>query len=180
MQFAAGAVTAHLLTSDNRPNIVNNHYVPLTAEQAELYQTTDEYLTNLDRRVKAIFLYIDRHSYDQPKPLMLEGTRRAKKITLSQAYQLVEDQKRIKKTKEKTILMTKGIGGIPVQKKMPRERDLCTRITETVFFSLVCCPIYVPTMIWDACTPGIAGPDLEDNEQRFAVVYDNCWNFSYK
>ena len=56
MHFLAGAATAYLLTSDNKPNVVYNVSTPLTKEQAETYQNTKEYNDRLTIRCKALFL----------------------------------------------------------------------------------------------------------------------------
>ncbi|NGX49643.1 MAG: hypothetical protein K940chlam5_01242 [Candidatus Anoxychlamydiales bacterium] len=111
--FVAGALTASLLTEDKKPNIIHNTYVPLSESQADLYMTTKEYEQYLHTYSKSIFFYADRDLHYQPKILENRETGKRRHITSEQGMTLVERNNLVKKPNDKTILMTKGIGGLP-------------------------------------------------------------------
>lgn len=160
--FLAGAMTAHLLTEDKKPNIIHNTYVPLSEEQADLYMTTQEYVNQLDTNCKSIFLYIDRNSYYQPRPLVHRSTGERRKITIEQAYVLIEDEKTTRQKSDKTSLMTRGIGGLE-KGTIPREEDLCNRIGTYI----LCFPCRPCSIINDCISDA---PELENGRDGEAKV----------
>ncbi|NGX53021.1 MAG: hypothetical protein KR126chlam5_01328 [Candidatus Anoxychlamydiales bacterium] len=162
--FVAGALTASLLTEDKKPNIIHNTYVPLSEKQADLYMTTQEYIDQLDTTCKSLFLYIDRNSYYQPKPLVLRSTGERRKITREQAMILVKDEKKRWQKDDKTILMTKGIGGL-TKSTIPREKDFCDIIT----FYIICFPC-LPCILYEKW-PRRDTPNLENGREGNVKVY---------
>ncbi|NGX52797.1 MAG: hypothetical protein KR126chlam5_01102 [Candidatus Anoxychlamydiales bacterium] len=144
--FLAGAATASLLNEDKTPTIIHNTYVPLTEKQADLYMGTQEYQDNLISRTRRVFFYIDKNQMLQPKVLEHRTSGKRKWITIAQAHKLRKnEEERIKKPKDKVILMTKGIGGLPPEGTLFREFSL----TDTFCYNFVCFPICFPCIFND-------------------------------
>ena len=143
--FAAGAITQSLLNNSKQPNIIhNNFYIPLLEDQANLYMSTSEYKGKIEESSKAVFLYIDRKGYYQPKFLINKRTGEKVKITYKQACVLIEKEKIFKAKKHKIILMTKGIGGLPKSCTVDEEINILQKIRNIVAAILCpCCMICI-------------------------------------
>ncbi len=167
--FLAGYGASQLLEDERRPLVVtNNIYIPLTNEQADLYMSTLEFTEKLDTACKSIFLYIDRNNSYKPKALKHISTGRIAHITYQQAQQLINAEKKLKRASWKTILMTKGINGLP-EPQIARQINLCTAIIKWIALTILC-SCCLPCIIKQQCCNNNNRVDLQDGASYYALV----------
>ncbi len=141
MHFMAGALTAHLLTSDKKPNIIHiNHSTPLNKEQADLYMTTDEYETNLYLRCISLFKYLDRNNNFQPRLIVNKITGEKRTISRYHVEKLIDREASLKKRSDEVILLTKGIDALP-KGHVYKQKDLIDKICLYIL-CFPCSPFY--------------------------------------
>ncbi len=173
MAFAAGVaggLTVALLNDQKQPNIINNYYVPLSKEQAQLYIQTEKYKHYLDILITNILMY---KSEEGKFKYFYWANPKTHKLHYPTPGEFREYRDKIKKQlqeKHLVILQTEGIDKLPKYDGNWQEVTTCDKVKRCCL--IILCPLWC----WGICCAdddnggflfGYMCPDSRDNENAY-------------
>lgn len=159
-------ISTPLLDEKKEPTrIINNIYVPLTEEQADLYMQRSVYKEYLEQKIKTIYFYRDKNKHLQPMFYKDIKTRKIERFT----HPVISKRRKVREAtmreEDKTILLTEGIGGLKEAEGIWEEESDAMKTCGTVgiFVLAVIIPCLMPWVCYnEVCGGGKEKGELKD------------------